>query len=214
MTELFFPKILELIQGKAINDEALGFIDLCGTTSFLSEYIKGKGGSMQAQLTRLQTSFSSALLNAANDNPRLSIIQASDGAFIQGPADDVLIAIIRVIAVCPFIFDHQNIIPIPMRASISSGLVRVAENNNEIEKVKNFKGFPFWGPAFVKTHLMEKQGVKGINVFITDTVASLINEKFQDLVIKSDNDGTVDVLGEGKEKYHIYNWCMLMPDSG
>lgn len=212
MSDYGFPKLMELLQGKSIENEVLGFVDLCGTKSYIKKYLKNELGNLQGHLTRLQTSFSSALLNVSKDNPDINVIQASDGAFIQGKADDVLIAIVKVFSICPFIFNYKEIHPIPMRASIATGLIRVAENQKEIEQIKNFKGYPFWGPAFVKTHLMEKHGRKGLHIFITESAHNLLDVNIQDLVIKDKYVSSVDVFNESKEDYYLYNWCLLLPE--
>lgn len=208
-----FPKLMELVEGKKQDDKVLGFVDLCGTKVFIQKYLKDEIGNMQRTLTVLQTSFSSALLNVAKDNQNLSIIQASDGAFIEGSADDVLAGIMKVISLTPFImFSGKDIRPVPMRGAIADGLIQVFESD-EVKNIKNFNGFPFWGPAFVKTYLMEKKGQKGINIFITESVKNKLKEQsHKDSVIEKTQTSNVDVYGESGETVFLVNWCKLLPE--
>jgi hypothetical protein len=102
-----------MLEGTREDDLVLGFIDLCGTKAHVAEFIRNNGGN-QHVLTRLQTSFSSALANVAKESPELLVTQASDGAFLIGNAEAVLKGIIKTMLYAPFFFfDYKRMSFIP-----------------------------------------------------------------------------------------------------
>ncbi len=207
-----FPQLRALLEGTKEPDLTLGFVDLCGFTSYITAYLADTMGEQQGGITRLITSFGSSLANVAKECPNLKVAQASDGAYLLGQAEDVFDGIVKVMLYAPFFqFNGKDLGFVPMRAAIADGIVRVETNAKELDQYKNLFGFPYWGPAFVKTYQMEKdKRATGIQVFATESVIKKMNADQQRLFVDR-LIGSVGLGDHGNEQFFSANWLARVP---
>lgn len=206
-----FPNIEAYLKGTDEPGKTLGFVDLCGTKAFVGHYLDDESDGMQALLTRLITSFGSALANVAKESPDVDVIQASDGAFLIGEPNQVLESMVKVFLYTPSFFKPSKVSLIPMRAALANGLIRVEEGES-LKELTNLRTFPFWGPAFVKTYLMEKtKEAKGIHIFISESVANQLDEDTCKSVLREAPVDTVSVSTKDEESFYKVNWISLIP---
>lgn len=110
-----------------------------------------------------------------------------------------------------FQFNGKDLGFVPMRAAIADGIVRVETNNEELSKYKNLYGFPYWGPAFVKTYIMEKsKTAKGIQVFATESVIGKMSPGQKKIFDTANVIGSVSVGDHGEERFFRANWLALV----
>ncbi len=200
-----FPGIMELIAGKATS-KTIAFLDLWGTTSKLKQFAKSGDILDQMGITQAQASFTSALASAAKYDSKIEIIQASDGAFIcADAADSVIAAIGKIFAITCIHTGKFHLIP--LRASLSKGIVEIHRDDDLEKKVPNYKFLPYWGEGFLKVTYLEKKGRRGMRVFLTEEVFSDLKDDFKECVLPEPYEMEFSALGK-TERVFEFNWLL------
>jgi len=194
------------IFGKKTEDTVL-WIDLWGISKLIQDHQSTGDLLIQSDIAFKIAIFTSRLAVVAQNFSDIDVLQGSDGAFVVGADPN------RVFEVAINIFQNLHLHfgtrfhLVPLRGGISQNLIETSSNKEELEKLKNFRYFPYTGEGMAKASKIERnQNKKGIRLFITETVKVRLNTNNIQRVSNLPEPNGVKILSEQTENYFEVNW--------
>lgn len=200
-----------MISDKAVfgqqKDTVVLWVDLWGVSSLLANLKKENDLLVQADIAHRIAAFSSRLAVTAKTYSNVEVIQASDGAFIISEDPNLIIEVTINLFQMMQVHTQDKFRVQPLRGGISQGLVEIASNKVELDKIKNFSYFPYTGEGMAKAHKIEAcKHKKGIRLFITESVKNRLSVDNLKRVSSVSEPGGVSILNEDPENYYEMTW--------